>query len=67
MNQTTNFTTTVYHWYSTLSKEMVYEFLPSYSENTSTKIGEIKCTHNITTEPQQQGPQIGSEGLTSQH
>ena len=54
MNQSTNFTTTEYHWYSTQSKGMVYKFRPSYLRNTSTKIGEIKCTHNIITEQPQQ-------------
>ena len=65
MNQLINFTITEYHWYSTQLKGMAYKFVPNYLKNTSIKIGEIKYTHSITTEQQQQGPQIGSEGLTS--
>ena len=62
MHQSTNFTIAEYHWYSTPSKGMVYELIENSLKNTSTKIGEIKYTHNIITEQPPQGPQIGSEG-----
>ena len=67
MNQSTNFTTTEFHWYSMPLKGMVYEWIPNSLKTTSTKIGEVQSIHNIIIEPQQQDPQIGSEGLTSQH
>ena len=67
MNQSTNFTITEYHWYSTPSKGMVYEFKENFLKNTSTKIAEIEFTHNITTEQPQQDLQTVLEGLTLQH
>ena len=56
MNQSTNFTTTEYHWYSMPLKGVEYELIENSSNNTSIKIGEIKSTHNIITEQLQQDP-----------
>ena len=63
MYQSTNFTTTEYHWYSMPLNGMEYKWIENSLKNTSTKIGEIKSTHNIITEQQPQDPLTDLEGI----